>query len=98
MTRTSYIRARVAFAILVAMPSLSHCRDVMEPSQPASISVNPDHPTIVVGGTVQLVAIVKDAAGHDVPNRPIAWTSSNTLVANVSPNGLATGMGEGSAT
>lgn len=50
----------------------------------------------VVGGVVQLVSVLRDAAGH-VLDRAVAWSSDNSSVAVVSDNGLVTLAAAGSA-
>lgn len=61
----------------------------------ASVDVRWDVQT-VVGGSVQLVAIPRDAAGHAL-SRPVTWSSDNTSVAQVSNDGLAVALAAGSA-
>src|SRR2546426_12341078 len=51
-----------------------------------------------VGGTVQLTATPKDAAGNVLGGRAITWASSNTAIATVSVTGLVTGVAVGAAT
>ena len=51
--------------------------------------------TIIVGATVQLEAITKDASGITLADRAVTWTSSNNGVATVSSNGLVTGIAAG---
>ena len=50
----------------------------------------------VVGGVVQLVAVVRDAAGH-VLSRPVQWASDNPTAATISNDGLVTSRAAGSA-
>ncbi len=61
------------------------------------MEVSPSSDTIMVGQTVQLLAIVKGAAGG-ILTRTITWSSSDGSVATVSGTGLVTGVGVGSAT
>jgi uncharacterized protein YjdB len=63
----------------------------------ASVDVTPASASIVVGGTVQLTATAKDAAGQALPGRTITWGSNASGVASVSSTGLVTGVLEGSA-
>ena len=64
----------------------------------ASIVVTPTPTTLNVGGKKQLQAIVKDSAGNTLLNRTINWSSSDTLVADVTGTGAVTAMGTGSTT
>jgi len=61
----------------------------------ASLEVRSDVKT-VVGGVVQLVSVLRDAAGH-VLDRVVAWSSDNAAVATVSDRGLVTLAAAGSA-
>ena len=64
----------------------------------ASVTVSPSPASVNEGRTVQLTATPKDANGNPLSGRTIAWSSSNTAVATVSPSGLVTGKVAGSAT
>jgi len=64
----------------------------------ASVTVSPTAPNMYVGGTVQLTATPKDAAGNVLSGRVIAWASPNTAIATVSATGLVTGVAVGAAT
>ena len=61
----------------------------------ASVQVTPPSSTISVGQTTQLTATPKDAAGGNLANRTVAWTSTNTAVATVSSAGLVTAVAVG---
>lgn len=63
----------------------------------ASVSIQPPSLAITVGTTVQLTAQVKDASGRDVAGRSVVWSSSNPSVASVSPTGVVTATGVGTA-
>ncbi|MBS1833915.1 MAG: Ig-like domain-containing protein, partial [Acidobacteria bacterium] len=52
---------------------------------------------LAVWSSVQLVAVTKDRNGNTLNGRPVAWISSDTLVARVSSAGVAEGMGPGTA-
>ncbi len=64
----------------------------------ASVAVSPTTASIVVGGTAQLTAIPKDAAGNPLTGRTVTWASNNVAVATVSAGGLVTGKVAGTAT
>ena len=64
----------------------------------ASVSVTPATASVPAGGTVQLSATPRDAAGTPLTGRPITWTTSAGAVATVSVGGLVTGVAPGSAT
>lgn len=53
--------------------------------------------SILVGGTVQLVASALDAQARPVTGRTVSWSSGSAAVASVSSSGLVTGVTPGSA-
>jgi len=61
----------------------------------AAVAVRQDAQT-VVGGAVQLIAVVRDAGGH-VLSRPVQWFSETPSAATASNNGLVTMLAAGSA-
>ncbi|HXT90544.1 MAG TPA: Ig-like domain-containing protein [Trebonia sp.] len=61
----------------------------------ATVDVRWDVQTLV-GASVQLVAVPRDAAGH-VLSRSVSWSSDNGSVARVSDDGLASALTAGSA-
>ncbi|HEY3220376.1 MAG TPA: Ig-like domain-containing protein [Gemmatimonadales bacterium] len=64
----------------------------------ASVSVSPASATVMMGQTVQLSAIPKDANGSPLTGRVVTWASSAPAVASVSAGGLVTGVAAGTAT
>jgi alpha-tubulin suppressor-like RCC1 family protein len=89
-------RLLVGVGVLV----LAACLESTGPAPPpvASVTLTPPAATVLVGGTVQWTAKVRDAAGSEVTGRPVTWASSDTTVATVSATGLVTGVARGSAT
>lgn len=63
----------------------------------ATIDITPSPDTIVVGGTSQLNATLKDASGTVLTGRTVTWTSDNDLIASVSGTGLVTSKSVGTA-
>ena len=63
----------------------------------AVISVTPSSATAVVGGSRQFTASAVDGYGNAVSGASMTWSSSNGAVASVGSDGLATGVGAGSA-
>jgi uncharacterized protein YjdB len=57
-----------------------------------TLAVTPDTATIAPLGSVQLTAVVRDGTGAVINNAPVAWSSSNPLVAGVNNNGLVSGL------
>src|SRR6266513_1168724 len=64
----------------------------------ASVTVSPATASLQVGGTLQLAATTKDAAGNVLTGRSIAWSSSSTALATVSASGLVTAVATGPVT
>ena len=63
-----------------------------------SVIVSPSADTVVLGGTLRLVAEAFDANGHLVEGAAFTWSSSDGSVATVDASGLVRGVGEGKAT
>lgn len=62
----------------------------------AKVTVTPATSSVVVGSTQQFYASAVDANNNSLA-APIGWTSSATNVATVDSNGVATGVGSGTA-
>lgn len=63
----------------------------------ATVTVAPQGPTLIVGATLQLVAVTKDASGNTLSGRTITWSSSSSGVASVSASGVVTAAAAGTA-
>lgn len=66
-----------------------------ELSVAAALAVTPATATIAVGGKQTLV--IKDSLGVTLPNRLVAWTTSNAARATVDADGIVTGVATGAA-
>jgi uncharacterized protein YjdB len=64
----------------------------------ATVSMETAAVSLAAGETRQLWATVLDEGGTPVGDATVAWASSNTSVATVSPTGLVSGVSDGSAT
>jgi uncharacterized protein YjdB len=64
----------------------------------ASVTLTPASPTIMVGATVQMVPVLRDATGAELSGRTVTYETSAGGIASVSASGLVTGVGVGSAT
>ena len=62
------------------------------------VDVSPASAGLAVGGTQQLTATPRDAAGNARTGRTVAWTSSDATVAAVNGSGLVTAVNPGTAT
>ncbi|MFN2498550.1 MAG: lamin tail domain-containing protein, partial [Pyrinomonadaceae bacterium] len=61
----------------------------------AHVEVSPPSPTINVGQQQQFTAKAFDAGDNEIPGVIFTWNSSNTSVATIDQNGLATGASRG---
>jgi len=87
-----------AVTITAAVGSVQGTASVTVMAPVATIDLAPTPDTIVIGGTSQLTATIKDAAGNVLTDRAVTWTSDNDLIASVSSTGLVTSKSVGSAT
>src|SRR2546426_4706593 len=60
----------------------------------AFVTVTPDTASVIVGYTIQLHAIPKDAGGNVLSGLDVAWGSAHASIAMVSPSGLVTAVAE----
>lgn len=70
---------------------------VTTPLPVASVTVTPASVMLVVNGATQLSATLRDANGKVLAGRAVSWTTDNAAVATVDPDGVVTGVGNGSA-
>jgi hypothetical protein len=64
----------------------------------SAITVKGGSVSLCNGYTIQLTPVATDAAGNEVSGVLFIWSTSNPAAATVSPTGLVTGTGAGSAT
>ena len=70
----------------------------VQPAPVASVTVSPPTLSLQVGQTGTLTATTRDASNNVLTGRTVTWSSSNTGVATVAPNGTVTAVAAGSAT
>lgn len=63
-----------------------------------SVSLSGNGNSLLVGGTIQAVADVRDANNNVLTGRVVTWVSADPSVATVDANGLVTGVGAGGTT
>ena len=63
----------------------------------ASVSLSAPSASMVAGQSQAIAVTLKDASGNTLTGRTIAWSSSSTSIATVSPSGQVTAVGAGSA-
>ncbi len=68
------------------------------PAPVASIALSAPDSSLIRFDTIQVTAVLRDAANNVLTGRTIAWSSSNTSVATVSSTGRVIASGIGSAT
>lgn len=73
-------------ALLVACP---------QANVPASVSISPQNTKVAIGLTRQFTAQALNAAGQPIAGAAITFSSSQTSIASVDANGLATGAAIG---
>ena len=64
----------------------------------ATVSVTAPSTSVTTGQTLQLTAVVRDAAANVLTGRSLTWSSSASSVANVNANGLVSALTAGAAT
>ena len=79
----------------VAQGKQGTARISVAPRAVASVRVEPATASVAVGRTSTLVARAFDAQGRELPGRPAVWSSSNTGIVTVSPEGAITGVAVG---
>jgi hypothetical protein len=62
---------------------------------PASLRVQPDSLVLDVDATGQLTAVIRNAAGAELPGQAPAWSSENPAVATVNAQGQVRGVAPG---
>lgn len=71
--------------------------DLTDPSAVASVTIEPVS-GLYVGNTIRLTVIMRDAAGRELTNRPVVFSSSDVRVSRVSATGLVQALAVGTAT
>ena len=92
----------VAYAVLVIAALVGGCSapkgEAFAPINISSVRVTPASGTLIVGDVLTLVAVALDAAGNQLPGRPMSWTSSSVAIATVSLGGAVQAISPGLAT
>jgi alpha-tubulin suppressor-like RCC1 family protein len=53
-----------------------------------TVEISPAAQTLTAGRSIDLTAVLKDASGNVLPNRVVAWSTSDTTLATISPTGV----------
>jgi uncharacterized protein YjdB len=67
------------------------------PAPVATVTISPAAPSVAVGDSVQLNAVLKDASGNTLTGRVVSWSSGATSIAIVTNTGMVTGVAAGTA-
>ncbi len=70
----------------------------VNPTPVGSVGVTPSNGALLAGGSLQLIATVRDLVGNVLPGRTVAWSSSAPSIATVDVSGLVVGITAGSGT
>jgi len=84
-------------SILVTGDTVRTSVEVEVNQTPDAITVTPDGVKAVVGATIPYAAAVLDANGHSIENPWLTWTTTDVAVATLTSQGVATGVGAGTA-
>lgn len=85
-------------AILAAAAFALACSDTTAPeSVPASLTITPDTPSVVIDSTRQLSVTVRDAHGVVITKPTLSWLVFDTSIAQVSGSGLLAGRSIGAS-
>ena len=98
-------RNALRISAVVVFTSLMACSDSnsgilvggSSPGAVAGIIVSPASATVQVGLTVQMTATLVDGNGNEASG-DVSWSSSNSVVASVTDQGVVTGVTAGAAT
>ncbi len=78
-------------------PAVAETTTPILPAAAAAVQLAPDSVSLEEGETRQLESVVEDGAGNPLGGRSVAWSSSNSAVAQVSGTGQVTGVSAGVA-
>lgn len=89
-------------ACIAAVAGLAGCGGGLSPfsgdgPSVVSVEVRPERATVEIGGTHQFTAVARNSEGDRVSDADVLWSSSNSTVATVDSDGLATGRNGGPA-
>ena len=86
-----------AAVLLAATLACNNGATNLDGSAVDSVAITPPSASLLVGSSVALNAEALDVNGSAMPAVNVTWASEDTLVAQVSPSGVVTGMAAGTA-
>jgi hypothetical protein len=88
--------ATATLVALLAVAAIQGCEDVnVTAIDVAEIEVQPEEGSLLAGDSLPLVAVLRDAVGNPLTNRPVSWSSDDPSVASVRSDGMVTGVALG---
>lgn len=78
-----------------AFTPVSTTTTVLAPVSNIIVSTPPGTDSILINGTVQATATVRDASGNTLVGRSITWSTGDAMIATVAQTGVVTGVGAG---
>lgn len=93
-------RSKSVLLLALATVACESRARIVDPSSevPSTIAITAATPSLAVGQSAQLAAVVLDKAGNVIPDQLVTWSSSNTRIATVSVTGLIAGLAIGTVT
>jgi hypothetical protein len=95
---TFHVFSRLSGSTLADTSQVTVRSSETPPPAVATVEVSPSAIDAAIGDTVRLRATIRDTGGNELFDRPIKWSSSNTSVATVDPQGLLRANAAGTAT
>ncbi|MGK7313465.1 MAG: fibronectin type III domain-containing protein [Candidatus Longimicrobiales bacterium M2_2A_002] len=96
--RRSTGAGRTALGLILALSVLMGCEEVLVNAIPVQVvRVVPDTADLFEGQSIQLAADLRDDADEPLSGREVTWTTDDSTVAVVDPQGLVLATGPGTA-
>lgn len=92
---TTLYRIAALIPLLCAVPACSNDPASPPPPAIASVTISPRPTSLVIGQSVQLLAVARTSSGEDVPGAAIVWTVTGAAIGTISTNGLLSVTGAG---
>ena len=98
LTKCVFVLVAATFACDSSSPDFVVGPAPSQTIQASAISLSTTAPSLSVGQSLQLAAVVLDATGNVIPNPTVNWSSSDSHIATVSATGLVAALALGTAT
>jgi uncharacterized protein YjdB len=87
-------RRRLALGTLVSVVGLAGC-DALKPPEACSVTIAPQNITVGVNSSTPVVGTAFDCDGSTLRNKKVSFSSNNSLIATVTPEGQVIGVAVG---